>query len=203
VRQSAFALLGDLSKACIGHIRPHINHFIPIAAANLGVQHISVCNNASWAIGEIALKIGRDIEPFIPMLLQNLIPRITGTDQVLGENPAITLGRLCLVCPDSTASSLEQFGGPWCDNLANICDPIEKDRAFQGLCSVILKNPRAMLPHFPAMCTAFVWDCTQEMHHRFYNILHSFKQQLGADWNAYFGQCSPQTQAYLSKTYSL
>ena len=61
VRQSAFALLGDLSKACIGHIRPHLDQFIPIAAGNLNVQHISVCNNASWAIGEIAMMIGREV----------------------------------------------------------------------------------------------------------------------------------------------
>lgn len=31
---------------------------MPILAQNLNPDHISVCNNATWAIGEIAVKLG-------------------------------------------------------------------------------------------------------------------------------------------------
>lgn len=31
---------------------------MPILAQNLNTDHISVCNNATWAIGEIAVKLG-------------------------------------------------------------------------------------------------------------------------------------------------
>jgi len=31
---------------------------MPMLGANLNPEHISVCNNATWAIGEIAIKAG-------------------------------------------------------------------------------------------------------------------------------------------------
>jgi len=34
---------------------------MPILAQNLNPDHISVCNNATWAIGEIAVKLGNKI----------------------------------------------------------------------------------------------------------------------------------------------
>lgn len=59
VRQSSFALLGDLTKACFQHVRPHISNFLPILGQNLNPEYISVCNNATWAIGEISIKLGK------------------------------------------------------------------------------------------------------------------------------------------------
>lgn len=59
VRQSSFALLGDLTKACFQHVQPYVAEFLPILAANLNPELISVCNNATWAIGEIAVKMGK------------------------------------------------------------------------------------------------------------------------------------------------
>ena len=85
VRQSSFALLGDLTKACFQHVlsclreslpaadrvsdrliaflgfgfRSHAAEFLPILGQNLNPEFISVCNNATWAIGEIAVKLGK------------------------------------------------------------------------------------------------------------------------------------------------
>ena len=36
-----------------------LGDFMPILAANLNPEFISVCNNATWAIGEISIKMGR------------------------------------------------------------------------------------------------------------------------------------------------
>jgi transportin-1 len=58
VRQSSFALLGDLTKACFPHVHPFIADFLPILGKNLNPEYISVCNNATWAIGEISIKLG-------------------------------------------------------------------------------------------------------------------------------------------------
>ncbi len=57
VRQSSFALVGDLAKHCIVHLRPFLADFIPQLTNNLHPDYISVCNNASWALGEIAVKV--------------------------------------------------------------------------------------------------------------------------------------------------
>ena len=64
VRQSSFALLGDLTKACFAHVHPCIPEFMPILSGNLNPEYISVCNNATWAAGKGAsrawiLGIGR------------------------------------------------------------------------------------------------------------------------------------------------
>lgn len=58
VRQSSFALLGDLTKACFQHVAHCIPEFFPILGQNLNPECISVCNNAIWAIGEISMKLG-------------------------------------------------------------------------------------------------------------------------------------------------
>jgi len=59
VRQSSFALLGDLTKACFPHVHPFMADFFPILGQNLNPDFISVCNNATWAIGEICMKLGK------------------------------------------------------------------------------------------------------------------------------------------------
>ena len=95
VRQSSFALLGDLTKACFRHVHPCIPEFMPILAQNLYTEHISVCNNATWAAGEISVKLGADMKQYVPMLLQPLILIINrpNTPKTLLENTAITIGK--------------------------------------------------------------------------------------------------------------
>ncbi|CAG2183099.1 unnamed protein product, partial [Oppiella nova] len=73
VRQSSFALLGDLTKACFQHVNPCIGEFLPILGQNLKPEYISVCNNATWAIGEVAVKLNADMKPYVAMVLSQLI----------------------------------------------------------------------------------------------------------------------------------
>lgn len=88
VRQSSFALLGDLTKACFQHVHPYIADFLPILGNNLNPEYISVCNNATWAIGEISIKLGADTKPYIPLVLGQLIDIIKSqnTPKTLLEN---------------------------------------------------------------------------------------------------------------------
>lgn len=110
VRQSSFALLGDLTKACFQHVRPCIPEFLPILGQNLNPEFISVCNNATWAIGEISIKLGeisceqsnnldtikisrfkisgQDTRLYIPIVLNQLIEIINrpNTPKTLLEN---------------------------------------------------------------------------------------------------------------------
>ena len=134
VRQSSFALLGDLTKACYVHVHPCIPEFMPILSGNLNPEYISVCNNATWAAGEISVKLGDGMAVYIqvgnplavpelsflstfilqPILgpLINIINR-PNTPKTLLENTAITIGRMGLVCPQIVAPSLLQFVRPW------------------------------------------------------------------------------------------
>ncbi|RUO95337.1 hypothetical protein BC936DRAFT_144390, partial [Jimgerdemannia flammicorona] len=60
VRQSAYALLGDLAISCFAHITSYLPRFMPelVAQIDPNAEQVSVCNNAAWAAGEIALQWG-------------------------------------------------------------------------------------------------------------------------------------------------
>ncbi|KAK1877403.1 Transportin-2 [Dissostichus eleginoides] len=148
VRQSSFALLGDLTKACFLHVKPCIAEFMPILGLNLNPEFISVCNNATWAIGEIAMQMGAEMQPYVGVVLPNLVEIINrpNTPKTLLENTAITIGRLGYVCPQEVA--LQQFIRPWCTSLRNIRDNEEKDSAFRGICVMIGVNHAGVVQDF-------------------------------------------------------
>jgi len=183
VRQSSFALLGDLTKACFRHVRKHLNFFLPLLTQNLDPQHVSVCNNAIWAIGEIAVQIGSEIQPFVSIILESLILIINrnNTPKTLLENTAITIGRLGLVCSNDVSSQLARFIRPWCVALRNIRDNDEKDSAFRGICNMIILNPLGVTNEFIYVCDAIAsWEKPpMELHAKFRDILQTFKQEFG------------------------
>lgn len=77
-----------------------------------------VCNNASWTIGELAIRMdGSDMAPFIPRVIKNLIfvvQKVTTIPDTLKQNVAITIGRLCVTNTDVCAEYLPEFFVNWC-----------------------------------------------------------------------------------------
>ncbi|KAH1022998.1 hypothetical protein HUJ04_012291 [Dendroctonus ponderosae] len=203
VRQSSFALIGDLTKACFQHVRPHISSFMPILGQNLNPEFISVCNNATWAIGEICIKLGVETRPFIPLILNQLIEIINRPDtpKTLLENTAITIGRLGFVCPHDVAPMLQQ-----CVSLRNIRDNEEKDSAFRGMCQMIQVNPAGVISDFIFFCDAVAsWVHPQEdLKDVFIKILHTFKTQVGEEnWRRFSDQFPQQLKERLTNLYGL
>jgi transportin-1 len=150
VRQSAHALLGDLAISCFDLLKPVIPQMIPSVIQQIEPEpepeRISVCNNAAWATGEIALQCVGDssvIEPFIPELMNRLCTILLNpkSQKSLAENAAVTIGRLGLVTPALIAPQLPQFAQAWCTALWEIKDNEEKDSAFRGFCMMIAANP--------------------------------------------------------------
>uniref|UniRef100_A0A8C6B015 Transportin-1 n=1 Tax=Monodon monoceros TaxID=40151 RepID=A0A8C6B015_MONMO len=189
VRQSSFALLGDLTKACFQHVKPCIADFMPILGTNLNPEFISVCNNATWAIGEISI----EMQPYIPMVLHQLVEIINrpNTPKTLLENTAITIGRLGYVCPQEVAPMLQQFIRPWCTSLRNIRDNEEKDSAFRGICTMISVNPSGVIQDFIFFCDAVAsWiNPKDDLRDMFCKILHGFKNQVGDEnWRRFSDQ---------------
>ncbi|KER25381.1 hypothetical protein T265_07181 [Opisthorchis viverrini] len=208
VRQSSFALLGDLTKACFAHIRPQIGQFMSVLASNLGSEHISVSNNAIWAIGEICIQLGEEMQPYASMFVLPLIEIINrqNTPKTLHENTAITIGRLGFVCPSEVAPHLSLFIRHWCLFLRNIRDNEEKDSAFRGICNLITLNPAGVLNDFLFFCDAVAsWNAPKEdLKERFHAILHGFKTQVGEDeWAKFWAQCPLMLRERLSSQYGL
>lgn len=193
VRQSSFALLGDLTKACFQHVKPCIADFMPILGRNLNPELISVCNNATWAIGEISIQMGPEMQPYIVLVLHQLVEIINrpNTPKTLLENTAITIGRLGYVCPQEVAPMLQQFIRPWCTSLRNIRDNEEKDSAFRGICTMISVNPGGVVQDFIFFCDAVAsWvNPKDDLRDMFCKILHGFKNQVGEDnWRRFSDQ---------------
>ncbi|CAG0890893.1 unnamed protein product [Darwinula stevensoni] len=208
VRQSSFALLGDLTKACFKHIEPHISDFLPILGQNLNPEFISVCNNATWAIGEIAVKLGSEMNSYIPMILNQLIMIINrpNTPKTLLENTAITIGRLGYVCPDDVAPYLGQFIRPWCMSLRNIRDNEEKDSAFRGVCQMIRLKPDGIAQEFIFFCDAIAsWvNPRDDLQQMFHQILHSFKDFVGDEnWSRFAEQFPAPLRERLATAYGV
>ena len=86
-----------------------------ILSTNMNHEYISVCNNAIWAIGEIAIQFGTDMHQYTHLLLDPLIDIINrpNTPKTLLENTAITIGRIGLVCPTQVSPFLQSFIRVW------------------------------------------------------------------------------------------
>lgn len=113
VRLSSFALLGELTKACFVFVEPligmfpmdNVNHdsffigsdkFMPALIQNLNITHISVCNNATWAIGEISVKYKEKMKDYVPAIMPQLIVNLNQpeTPRTLLENTGQSLNLL-------------------------------------------------------------------------------------------------------------
>ncbi|THG00612.1 hypothetical protein TEA_008280 [Camellia sinensis var. sinensis] len=125
VRQSAFALLGDLARVCPIYLQPRLSEFLDVATKQLNTpklkETIAVANNACWAIGELAVKVREEISPIVMTLISCLVPILQHAEEFnksLMENSAITLGRLAWVCPELVSPHMEHFMQAWCIALS-------------------------------------------------------------------------------------
>ncbi|KAF9996424.1 hypothetical protein BGZ79_009826 [Entomortierella chlamydospora] len=209
VRQSSYALLGDLAISCFLHIKPYLNAFMNelIGQIQLNTEFVSVCNNAAWAAGEIALQYGEGMAAWVQPLLERLIPLLNSesTPRTLLDNSAITLGRLGLVCPQLVGPHLEVFAEAWCHTCRTIRDNDEKDTAFRGLCAMIQVNPQGLIKSLAPFCDAVAqWsEVPQELDLQFGKILQGYKNMMGGAWDAFAASLAPETRNRLAARYGL
>ena len=139
-----------MAISCFAILKPAIPNIMPSVIEQIVTEPlpecVSVCNNAAWATGEIALQYNGDssaLEPFIPTLIQRLVPILLNpkSPRSLSENAAVAIGRLGLVGPAIVAPELPTFAQAWCSALWEIKDNEEKDSAFRGFCMLISANP--------------------------------------------------------------
>ncbi|KAF5443757.1 hypothetical protein F2P56_036291 [Juglans regia] len=210
VRQSAFALLGDLAKVCPVHLQPRLSEFLDVAVKQLSTPNLkdtlSVANNACWAIGELAVKVRQEITPVVLTVISCLVPILQHAEELnksLIENSAITLGRVAWVCPELVAPHMEHFMEPWCSALSMIRDDVEKEEAFRGLCAMVKVNPSGALGSLVFMCKAIAsWHeiRSEDLHNDVSQVLHGYKQMLiNGVWDQCMSALEPPVKDKLSK----
>ncbi|KAF7979025.1 hypothetical protein HWV62_44005 [Athelia sp. TMB] len=214
VRQSGYALVGDLAMSCFDLLRPHMPGIMAELIAQLDpepkVEFVSACNNAAWSVGEVALRYGRDDPEFgqwvnpliarlIPILLHPKAPRS------LHENAAVSIGRIGLMHPGIVAPHLPEFAQSWCQALHEIRDNEEKDSAYRGFCTLVQTNPAGMAKSLLWFCNAIVkWNQpSPELNNMFQTLLQGFKQSNEAEWAAQVANFPPIIQQRLATRYGV
>ncbi|KAG2706080.1 hypothetical protein I3843_05G077300 [Carya illinoinensis] len=210
VRQSAFALFGDLARVCPVHLHPRLSEFLDVATKQLNAPNrretLSVANNACWAIGELAVKVRQEVSPIVLTVISCLVPILKHAEELnksLVENSAITLGRVAWVCPEIVAPHMEHFMQSWCTALSMIRDDVEKEDAFRGLCAVVKVNPSGALGSLVFLCKAIAsWHeiRSEDLHNDVCQVLHGYKQMLrNGAWDQCMSALEPPVKDKLSK----
>ncbi|CAN8066499.1 unnamed protein product [Agarophyton chilense] len=218
VRQSAFALLGELARARTPSLIPALTEYVEGTVQALNPEYMSVSNNATWALGELVMMAGF-LPPTVPIsrdIIQRVLVeraldcliRVVNTPQLsrsLLENSALTLGRMGLVMSEAMAPRLEQFAEAAFSALRNIRDDIEKEQAFHGMNAMVRLNPTAIMKCFGNYLDAIgSWfHCKPDLEMEFASILHGYKQTLGDQWFSLFNSYSTPLQSLLKERFSL
>ncbi|EGF82289.1 hypothetical protein BATDEDRAFT_86089 [Batrachochytrium dendrobatidis JAM81] len=192
VRQSACALLGDFAINAFPQIKPCVNeymqHCVPLIQPSVHEEvSIAISNNATWAAGEIALKMEGEMQMWVQPLLERLIPILhSRCKQTLKENAAITIGRLSIANAAIIAPLVDQFARDWCETLGRIRDNLEKESAFQGFCQLIVANPNGLVRDLAYFCDAVVqWGrISPELNETFRRVLTMYATGMGDQWPA-------------------
>ncbi|KZV89097.1 ARM repeat-containing protein [Exidia glandulosa HHB12029] len=211
VRQSAYALVGDMAVSCFDLLRPYIPQILPEVVNQLTPEPIfemvSATNNAAWSVGEVALRYGPEFTPWVQPLIQRLVPILLNPKcpRSLHENAAVTIGRIGLVHADLVAPHLEVFAQNWCQALFEIKDNDEKDSAFRGFCSLVQRNPSGISKCFLWFCNAVVrWNTpSPELNEMFGSIFRGLKEMSGAGWDAQVSQFPAAIQERLRERYNV
>ncbi len=190
VRQSVFALAGELFKAAFAHTRPYLEALIPAILKNINTSAVSAGNNACWALGECALRLGPEYAPFIIPTLQVAVPLLRpGTVKALRENATILIGRVCGACPADTAAQAQHFFEPWCSALTSVRDENseEKESAYRGLIAIVHANPQGVSRSINFLLSAILaWKVApRAVEASFKEIVLGFKSAMGDQWGSY------------------
>ncbi|KAK0735459.1 armadillo-type protein [Apiosordaria backusii] len=221
VQQSAYALVGDCSKYVPEQLRPFVHKIFTILVKKLDLDDIldeeidssfSVVNNACWGAGEVAMQFKKEMEPFVPELLQRFVEIISNPGVPAGvvENAAIALGRLGLFHAEILAPHLPKFAHEFLTVMEEVDTSEEKATAFRGFCNVVAQNPQSienvLLPFFSSIARyqdlKLRNPIKHELHEAFLSVLKIY-QQLIPHFGEFLAKLPPQDLQSLKTTYGL
>ncbi|CUM56393.1 unnamed protein product [Debaryomyces tyrocola] len=224
VRQSAYALLGDLAIFTLdATVKPYLQPiFISIGNEinNRTFNSFPVYNNAIWALGEIAMRLTYDeIKPYLSNLVDLVIPVLNSSDtqQTVLENAAICLGRMGLNGGSEVISPrLSEFILQWCSQMLYLVDNNEKETGFQGMLNIVNGNPdqgfgglsnqqgKKNLAIF-FVCIGNYLEPPESLKNMFGQLLVSYKNMIGSEiWETQI-MChiDQETRQYLGSVYGI
>lgn len=223
VRQSAYALLGDLAISAMSFLKPSLHPIFMCIGNEINNRSFSsypVINNAIWALGEMAMRLDyNDMKPYLANLVDLLIPLINSTDsqQTLLENCAICLGRMGINGGAEILSpKLPQFILQWCAQMICLIENNEKESGFLGMIKIIHGNPdqgfgglsnqqgRKNLATFIS-CIGTYAEPTEELSGLFGQLLKEYQAMLGPEvWQSQIlSLVDTETREYVQQVYQV
>ncbi|OAA64496.1 Armadillo-like helical [Niveomyces insectorum RCEF 264] len=221
VRQSAYAVLGDCAKFVFPQLQPCLGNLLPILLKQLDMDNIldeeidagfSIINNACWSMGEIAIRHGKGMAPYVHELLKSCVEILTNprVPRGVNENAAIALGRLGLANADALAPNLHTFAAEFLVSMDDVDPTEEKATALQGFTLVVAQNPQAMekvlLHYFQTIATYedinLQSPIKQELHDVFQNIISTYRRLI-PQLDTFLAQLSANEQASLRRQYQI
>ncbi|XP_037560706.1 transportin-2 [Dermacentor silvarum] len=208
VRQVTFALLGNLTRGCFDCLVSVTCSFLPILGENLNPELKPVCNNATWAISEITMKLRSAVKPHMSDVVTKLVTnmKLSNTSKTLLANTAIALGCLGRACPEEMAPKLLQFIGPCCSALGKVQNCEAKDFAFSGICSMARVNPDGVILDFFFFLEAILsWAIPKEdLKQTVNDLLHRYKKMFGSKkWQQFSEQLPPALRGRMLDHYGI
>ncbi|ODV90826.1 hypothetical protein CANCADRAFT_2551 [Tortispora caseinolytica NRRL Y-17796] len=193
VRQSAFGAIGDAALYCYSLISDNTAQLMEATIKGLDYnsdEEVAAVNNAVWALGELSLHVGSDIQKQVPTIYPKLLKLLLSSDLAsLKENAAITLSRLGAISAPLIAPHLKDFAKAWCDAMTYVADSEEKESAYRGMCVLIAENPHglesALLPFLTAIAhygdPGSLFDTFRTVIQGYKNMIPGFNEQLLAN----------------------
>lgn len=194
VRQSAYALIGDCAIFLFDLlIKPYIQPLmisIYQEVGRLNEYSVAPCNNAIWALGEIAIRSPNNlIDQYLDNFLRILEPLIHdfNADVTLLENTAVTIGRFGIHYPDKTYTIAQDVLIMWTELIAGLEDNEEKASSVHGMCNVVMSHPDLVndlgnVRGFIDLIANY-HEPTVELVETFKVLLNGFKSGLGPEWD--------------------
>ncbi|KAG8894444.1 hypothetical protein FRB99_001259 [Tulasnella sp. 403] len=193
VRESAYALIGEMAISCSGVSRIFIPALIPDIIHQIEPEpewnFIGASNKAVWSVGEIVLQYGQDPEflPFVQPLISCLILILLNWRSPLRLNAAVAIGsRISLVYPQLAAPYLDVFAGEWLLAMFVSKENEENDSAFRGFCTLVQANPSGISRHLALFCGLMVnWKTpSDQLRELIRQVLHGFGGRNGPQWDS-------------------
>eukprot|EP01038_Epipyxis_sp_PR26KG_P008586 gene8586-11601_t len=162
VIQSGFSLAGEMCRNAFSLINHEIaSNLIELSIIHLNPEYPLICNNVSWTIGELGMRVGGDfMRPYMNRLILGMIEasHIEDIQDTLKVNIGVTFGRLGVTNTAEVAEVADEFFADWCSFLSCPCPINEKTEGFSGLIEVLKTNPAIILGNKTAIYS-FVLAC--------------------------------------------
>ena len=220
VRQSTYALLGDLAIFTIDLLKPYLQQIFISIGNEINQRTYDtypVYNNAIWALGEMIIRLPiEETKSYLNNFVDLLIPIINNNNNnndiqsTVIENVAICLGRMGINGAELINEKLDLFIEKWCENFLYLIDNNEKETGFQGIINMINLNPNKGFGNLSTQygkknlakfltCIGNYQNIPNDLQFSFINLINNYKSLLGNEnWNEILQFIDPEIRNRLN-----